>query len=510
MLLELKGEGPLYTRVYETLRQRIVDGRLKPGERLPGTRSMAKALDVSRTVVLLAYSQLESEGYTTTRVGSGTYVTDALLVDDVVRPSPGPSEAADGDAAPAPVRVPSAPLSRLATRVAATMPADRPLDLLDADLGVIDFTGAATSYDIQGLKAWRRSLSRVLADMPTSLPEATGARPLREAMLDYLNRERGVVANVEDIIIVNSVQQARDLIARVLVDEHTVVGVEEPCDPGIRRAFEVAGGNVVSCGLDGNGLDMADAAMQPEAVGVVHVAPACHVPSGIRLSGARREALLAWACGRPAWIVEEDFDGAHRHGVHVTPALQGEDRQERVVYYLNNLSGAVYPTLPMSCVVVPPSLRGKFHALKSLSDHDDAPIRQHAWALQVTDGEHARSLRRFSQQLRQKHRVLVEALREQLGPSIRCEGEPATGCLLLHLPELEASWMTVLREEALRVGLLLQSAEEWYARPRTHVTLLLRFAAVPAERLEAAARRLACACRVALHDVARSHRRQKA
>lgn len=506
MLLELQGNGPLYMRVYSTLRQRIVDGRLGPGERLPGTRSVASALGVSRTVVLLAYSQLESEGYTTTRVGSGTYVTDARVLDDRPRPAVNGAAATEAGTVPDPKpHVPSAPLSRLATRVPQAPLADRPLDLLDSAVGVVDLTGSATSYDAQGMKAWRRSLSRTMAEMPPNLPGVAGALPLREAMLDYLGRERGVVADVDDIIIVNSAQQARDLIARVLVDEHTVVGVEDPCNPGIRRAFVVAGGQVVPCPVREGGLDVARGDGKLDKAQVLHVAPACHVPSGISMSETHREALLQWAYERPAWIVEEDLDGDRRHGVRVTPALQGADRHGRVIYYLNNLAHAVYPALPMSCVVVPPSLREKFRALKSLSDHDDAAVRQHAWASHIANGEHARSLRRLSQQLSQKHRVLVDALHRHLGSSMNCEGTAATGRLLVHLPGLEASWMTMLREEALRIGLLLQSAGDWYAGARQHVTLMLRYAAVPEDLMDVAARRLAHARHIALRDVAGSH-----
>lgn len=505
MLLELKGDGPLYTRVYSTLRQRIIDRGLKPGERLPGTRSMAKALGVSRTVVLLAYSQLESEGYTVTRVGSGTYVSESRLLNDT---APARTDEVSTTERREPVPSgPSAPLSRLATRVPETSLADRPLDLLDEGVGVIDLTGATIRYDTQGLKAWRRSLSRAMTEMPPDLPGAAGAPVFREAMREYLARERGVVAEVDDIVIVNSAQQARDLIARVLVDEQTVVGVEDPCEPGIRRAFAVAGARVVSCPVTEGGFDVSGQAGKLDAARVVHVAPACHVPSGVGLSETRRDALLAWASEKPAWIVEEDFDGDYRHGVRVTPALQSADRAGNVIYYLNNLAGAVYPSLPMSCVVVPRALRQKFHALKSLSDQDDAVIRQHAWALHVANGEHARGQRRLSLTLRHKFEALVAALRRCLGPYAHFEGTAATGHLLLHLPVLESAWMSVLREEALRTGLLLQSAHEWYAAPQGHATVMLRYAAVPEALMEVAARRLAHACRVTLRDVAGSYRR---
>src|SRR5690625_970906 len=401
MLLELEGEGPLYARVYATLRRQIVEDRFPPGKRLPGTRSIAKALGVSRTVVLQAYSQLESEGYTTTQVGSGTYVVDAPPVADGVssQDAVDASWAVSTDVS----RPPEAPLSRLAARLPGAPVADFPRELLDGLADPIDLTEAAVSYDVRGLKAWRQILTHAMDALPVDLPGTAGARALREAMLDYLNRERGVVANIEDVIIVNSAQQARDLIARVLVDEGTVVGVEDPCSPGVRRAFAAAGADLGACPVDADGLDIATHAPSLEAARVVHVAPTCHMPSGAVMPVRRRPALLKWAYARPVWIVEEDIDSDHRHGVRVLPSLSSIDRHERVIYYTSSFARTVYPALQMSCVVVPPALREKFHAIKELSDRNGMALRQNAWAEYLAGGEYMRSLRRQSKRLLRKY-----------------------------------------------------------------------------------------------------------
>ena len=55
-------DEPLYAQIAESIRRDIGSGRFQAGARLPGSRSMAVALGVSRTVVLMAYEQLESEG----------------------------------------------------------------------------------------------------------------------------------------------------------------------------------------------------------------------------------------------------------------------------------------------------------------------------------------------------------------------------------------------------------------------------------------------------------------
>lgn len=73
------GREPIYMQVHEAIRRDIERGRFRVGARLPGSRSMAVTLGVSRTVVLMAYEQLEAEGYVQTQGGSGTYVSAAAI-----------------------------------------------------------------------------------------------------------------------------------------------------------------------------------------------------------------------------------------------------------------------------------------------------------------------------------------------------------------------------------------------------------------------------------------------
>lgn len=515
MLLKLEGDGPLYLRVYATLRREIVNGHFLPGKRLPGTRSIAKALGVSRTVVLLAYSQLESEGYTTTRVGSGTYVAEVLPASGLpdARAQAIARSARDTGAAtreadePQPPRV---PLSRLVSRMPCAPQTDRPGELPDDVDGMIDLTDRAVFYDLQGLKSWRQALSRAMEELPTDLPGAAGALPLRETMLEYLRRERGVVADVEDVIIVHNIDQARSLIARVLLDEHVCVGLEDPCCPKLRGIFAAAGARVVECPFDSGGFDVERHAGALEKVRAICVSPSCQSPTGVVMSRARRAALLEWARTRPTYIVEEDFDCHHRRDVRVVPALQGEDRHGRVVYYLAGFARAVYPALDVSCLVVPPALREKFHALKNLSDHDGVVLHQHAWAGHVAGGEYDRGLRRLSRRLSRKHGLLVEALHRHLETDLVVQGGAARDTIVLHLPALDADWLTLLREEALRAGLLLRSAREWYGHPPPHAVLMLCYAAASEDRLDVAARRLGQALRATLRNVAGAQSRCRA
>ena len=69
-----RGAEPLRSQLENRLREAIRSGRLRPGERLPSSRELARALGTSRGLVQECYGQLQAEGYLSTRVGSATTV----------------------------------------------------------------------------------------------------------------------------------------------------------------------------------------------------------------------------------------------------------------------------------------------------------------------------------------------------------------------------------------------------------------------------------------------------
>src|SRR5215212_1496281 len=70
-----RGHLSLQQQLYNRLRDDILAGRLRPGEHLPPSRSLAVQLAVSRTTIVLVYDQLVAEGYAEARQGAGTFVS---------------------------------------------------------------------------------------------------------------------------------------------------------------------------------------------------------------------------------------------------------------------------------------------------------------------------------------------------------------------------------------------------------------------------------------------------
>src|SRR5690348_3573910 len=73
--VSLVGRKDLSGEIYRQIRQAILDGRLRPGDRLSPSRNLAHALTLSRATVAVAYEKLAGEGFVTARPGAGTYVS---------------------------------------------------------------------------------------------------------------------------------------------------------------------------------------------------------------------------------------------------------------------------------------------------------------------------------------------------------------------------------------------------------------------------------------------------
>lgn len=80
--LNYRDGRPIYEQVKEGLRQLVISGAIRPGDKLPSVRSMAAQLAINPNTIQKAYEALESEGYVYSIPGKGSFAADRFEVED--------------------------------------------------------------------------------------------------------------------------------------------------------------------------------------------------------------------------------------------------------------------------------------------------------------------------------------------------------------------------------------------------------------------------------------------
>ena len=414
--LEARG-APLYRQLTDWFRQAILDGRLRAGQRVPSTRSLANELGISRMPVLGAYEQLLAEGYLESTTGAGTCVARSL---------PGST------ASPAHVPTSGSARRRVAKRVAATR-------LLDSmwlkNLGA--FRVGLPALEHFPNRIWMRLITRHVRSTSKAAmiySESSGQQPLREAIAAYLGTFRGLRCEASQIMVTTGSQQGLQCIAQALIDPGDKVWLEDPGYPGARQAFALVGAKLVPVRVDGEGLDVTQGIRRARDARLAYITPSHQFPLGSTLSATRRMALLAWAERSGAWIVEDDYDSEYRFGGRPLSALQGSDAAGRVIY-VGSFSKVMFPALRLGYVVVPRDLLPAFAVIREATDTFTATLPQAAMTDFIREGHFARHLRRMRQVYRERYVALVEAIQEQMPDQLQLIGTDTGMHLTAFLPE---------------------------------------------------------------------------
>jgi GntR family transcriptional regulator / MocR family aminotransferase len=473
--LDKSAGTPVYRQLYRQIRRLILGGQLPPGARLPASRKLAQQYGLGRVTVTAAYCQLEAEGFVESRVGAGTFVVQL----------PEPLLTGEGMTAFNPA------LSRWGNRIQdAVMEREPAVEPLRANGLEIDFGFGRSFPHIFPYDIWRRLLARYLSTddiMLSRYGSEAGFYPLRQAIAAYLGQWRGVQAKAEQVVVVSGMQQALDILARLLLNAGDEVVVETPGYTTAFELFRLHGAGLTAVPVDDDGLDVT--AIPPSSrARLAFVTPSNQFPRGGTMPFRRRLALLNWARRHDILVLEDDYDGELRYDNHPVAALQGLDHEGRVVY-LGTFSKVLFPALRLGYVVLPPALLQPFLQAKGLLDRGSPTLTQAAVADFISEGHFERHLQRLRQEYGERRQVLVDALAKHLGERVHWAPVAAGLHVMVYLDEGCDEAQVVRQAAAAGVG-VYPGAPYHLQRP-SPPSILLGFSGLNPAEIEQGVRRLA-------------------
>ncbi|HJQ48921.1 MAG TPA: PLP-dependent aminotransferase family protein [Gaiellaceae bacterium] len=450
--LDRGAREPLSFQLERALRDGVRSGSLRPGTSLPSTRALATELGISRGLAVAAYAQLGAEGYLRLRRNA-------------------PPVVASG--------VGTAPETR-------TLAADPewPHNLRP------DLPDYGSFPRGEWLKSYRAAL-RSAPNAALAYGDVRGSAELRDALVAYLGRVRGVVGEPEHTFVCAGFAQAVSLLGGVLQRAgRRRIAVEDPSHVVVRQLVARSGLQPIPIPVDPEGIDVdALIAAAPDAV---LVTPAHQFPTGVVLGPDRRARILAWAEETDALVIEDDFDSEYRYDRPPVGSLQGL-MPERVVY-CGTASKTLAPTLRLGWIVAPGELVQPLVDQVLFTIISPPRLEQLAFTDFLLRGELDRHLRRMRLRYRSRRDVLVQELAGQL-PTLEVRGHAAGLYVEAGLP----SGMDEARvvEEARARGVGLSGMAEHRAEAVREPALLLGYAVAPEPSLRRAVTVLAEAVRAA-------------
>lgn len=415
--------------IHAQLRQAVLDGRLKPGVRVPASRALAQALGVARITVVAAYELLVAEGYFVARHGAGTFVAEL------------PARESEPPRARASRPPPFSPLVRADIRpVYACVP---PAPEIDFAIGTPDVR--ELRFDV-----WNRFAARAMRDYcrrGAAYGDSRGSIALRRAISGHVSFSRAVAATEDNVVVTSGAQQAIALMAHLFVEPgRTIVAMEDPGYPPALEAFAAAGARIVDVPVDHEGLVVERI---PRDARLVYVTPSHQFPLGMVMSKRRRAALLEFAARRDSVILEDDYDSEFRFSGRPLDALQTMDRRQRV-FYVGTFSKSLFPGVRLGFIVAPTWAVDTLVAAKHRADWHTDLIAQKALAGFIAEGHLMRHLRRMRKVYASRRDVLLSAMDKQLGPWLR----PIPSEAGLHVAAMAAPGLDAARiaKEAKKVG----------------------------------------------------------
>jgi GntR family transcriptional regulator/MocR family aminotransferase len=412
---------PPFLQIARSLVTDIQRGRLRPGDRLPGSRRLAASLHVHRNTVLAALAELMAEGWIETTPGRGTFVARGIL-DTRGRPF----SRRLGVRAHVPSRVPFA--------LPETPVPYRPPNLPP---GTLNLSNGAPDVRLAPARAIGRAYRRVLALRGLDVlayGEPEGHHALRSALASMLVSTRGLSIGPDDVLITRGSQMALTLTARALLRPGDVVAVEALGYRPAWEAFRAAGATVVPIAIDRDGIDI-DALKRVASrttLRAVYVTPHHQYPTTVTLKAARRLALLSMARAERFAIIEDDYDHEfHYDGRPVLPLASAD--QAGTVVYIGTLSKILAPGLRIGYIVAPPAILRSVGAIRSLVDIQGDLATEAAVATLIEDGELQRHVARVRRVYANRREILANSLRRVFGDGVEFTLAPGGMALWVRL-----------------------------------------------------------------------------
>ncbi len=315
-VIDLNSHTHAYQQLYLQVREDITNGIYPTGSKLPSKRTIALDSNISTVTVEHAYALLCDEGYIEARERSGFFVI---------------FRADDGFA--------SSPISNSLPRINANYHIETNTDFPFSTL--------------------TKTMRKVISDAGEGILKRSpnlGTLELREAIRTYLARNRGIFADINQIVIGSGSEHLYTLLVE-LFDKECVYAIESPSYKKIEQVYKAYDVRLEKLLLTHDGIDSLE--LKKSSADILHISPYRSYPSGVTATASKRHEYLRWAEKGDRYIIEDDFESEFSVSRKPEETLFSHSLRDNVIY-MNTFSKTVSPSFRIGYMVLPKTLAEKY------------------------------------------------------------------------------------------------------------------------------------------------------
>ncbi len=338
-----------YFEIYKDIKNKILKKEYSDGEKLPSKRVTADKYGCSVITVETAYGMLLDEGYIEARERSGYFVCkiDALYKEEI---------------------------------------REMAIDYIDECLPETE------KQDFE-YSLWFKTIRKVISERGEQLfvkSPNMGCAVLRNALADYLYKNRGMAAKPQNIVIGSGAEQLYETVVKLL-GRDKIYGIENPSYPKIEAVYVGEGANIRKLKMGKDGIESGE--FLHSSIDVLHVTPYRSFPTDVTTSIPKKYEYLRWA-GKDKYIVEDDFNSEFYKPGQPAETLYSLDKHERVIY-INTFSKSLSPSMRMGYMILPEGLLETYRKLLGEFSCSVPVLDQYVLAEYISSGNFVRHLNRI-------------------------------------------------------------------------------------------------------------------
>lgn len=367
---------PLYQQLYEYIKSDIQSGNIGYNEKLPSKRKLSTYLNISQNTIQTAYNQLIEEGYIIPIERKGFYV---CKIDHMIKLE--------------------------------VKEKDNPTEHKCNEFCIKhDFSYHGVDMQTFPFSIWTKLTKEVISECDKNLlqlGDSQGSFDLRKSITEYLHQSRGVNCLPSQIIISCGTEFLIQILIQLL-DQDSIYGIENPGYERLNLLFSSNRAQFKAIEIDSGGMTLEE--IIKSKANILCITPSHQFPTGGIMPINRRIQILNWANeSDKRYIIEDDYDSEFKYSGKPIPALQGLDKNGKVIY-MGTFSKSLTPSMRISYMVLPEQLIKKYKDKLSFIICPVPSIEQNVLHRFIQNGHFERHLNKMRHLYKKKRETLVNEI----------------------------------------------------------------------------------------------------